>query len=200
MFTSLNCWAVTADDVERLAIGLLGAAPTACVRRGSQRAIIAERKFGAAADRLPQEFTCLAEQAAKMRADGRAAADLRTAAFFHLRFANIHPLLDGNGRVGRLLLGVQCSQSSGVPLAEILASLHEELAEDYRLVFGAPTPALQYELMVHLLARMLAVEVPETLDLPFPLSPVFPERNTKPSPTMRHANLPPQQRRRSTYF
>jgi hypothetical protein len=194
---SLNCWAVAIADVEKLAVGLLGASPNVRVRRGTQRAIIAERKFGAAADRLPQEFARLADQTTKMRGDGREAADLCAAAFYHLRFAHIHPLLDGNGRVGRLLLAVQCSRATGYPAAEILSSLHE-LAEDYQLVFGGPNDATQYELMVNLLARILAVAVPDTLALPFALTPVFPERDTRPGANMRHAL--PVPKRRSAFF
>jgi len=194
---SLNCWALTVADVEGVAAGLLGASPSVQVRRGTQRAIIAQRKFGAAADRLPQEFARLAEQTAKMRGDGREAADLCAAAFHHLRFAHIHPLVDGNGRVGRLLLAVQCSRASGYPVPEILAALHE-LAEDYKLVFGGPNDATQYELMVNLLARILAVPVPETLELPFALTPMFPERDTRPGANMRHAL--PAPKRRSAFF
>ena len=195
---SLNCWAVSAADVERLAAGLLGGTPTARVRRGTQRAIILNKKFGAAADRLPQELARLAEQAAKVRADGRPGADVRAAAFFHLRFENIHPLHDGNGRVGRVLLAQQCSQTGGVSVRAIIASLHGELAGDYEVVFAVPTPALQYELMVRLLVRIMAVPVPDSLDLPCALTPVFPERDTRPGANMRGAPVGPQ--RRSAFF
>jgi hypothetical protein len=182
----MNCWALTARDVENLATELLGATPTARVRLGRERAIILKKKFGAAADRLPQELVRLVEQTAKVRADGGAGADMRAAAFFHLRFENIHPLHDGNGRVGRMLLAAQCSQASGSPTAEILTALHE-LEHDYCVVFAVPAPALQFDLMVHLLARILAVPVSDTLDLPFALTSVFPERDTRPAANMRNA-------------
>ncbi len=194
---ALNCWAVTPADVEKLAVGVIGPTPAVRLRRGTQRAIIAERMFGAAADRLPQELARLTDQTAKVRGDGRAATDLRAAAFHHLRFAHIHPLLDGNGRVGRLLLAVQCSRAAGYPATEILSFLHE-LAEDYQLVFGGSTDAQKYELMANLLARILAVPVPEMLDLPFALTPVFPERDTRPAANMRGGA--PVPKRRSAFF
>ena len=34
---------------------------------------------------------------------------------FHVRFERIHPVQDGNGRVGRLLLFWQCLQNAQVP-------------------------------------------------------------------------------------
>jgi hypothetical protein len=67
---ALHCWAVRETDVERLAVLLFGKTAFPLLRRGTMRAIIAERKFGGAADRLAQEFSRLAEQTAKLLATG----------------------------------------------------------------------------------------------------------------------------------
>ena len=195
--TALNCWAVRETDAERLAETLLGKTVVPFLRRGTMRAIVAERKFGAAAQRLPLEFAQLAEQCVKITSGAKADAPLFAAAFFHLRFENIHPLTDGNGRVGRLLLAEQCRRAYGAPLAETLSSLHD-YEHDYRAVFAATQTALQYELMVNLVARVLLVPVPSPLPLPFPLTPVFPERDTRPASTMRGSNPPPK--RRGAFF
>jgi len=192
-----NCWAVRETDAARLAETLLGKTVVPLLRRGTMRAIVAERKFGAAADRLPQEMARLADQCAKITSSAAGETRLFAAAFFHLRFENIHPLTDGNGRVGRLLLAEQCRRAYGAPLAETLAALHD-CEHDYRAVFAATQPALQYELMVNLLARVLLLPVPAALALPFPLTPVFPERDTRPAANMRGATMPPK--RRSAFF
>ena len=190
---ALNCWAVRETDAARLAETLLGKTVFPLLRRGTMRAIIAERKFGAAAVRLPLEFAQLAEQCVKITSDAKADAPLFAAAFFHLRFENIHPLTDGNGRIGRLLLAEQCRRAYGGPIVETLSALHD-YEHDYRAVFAAPKPALQYELLVNLLARVLVVPVPSALALPFPLTPVFPERDTRPAANMRGTNPPPKRR------
>lgn len=197
VLAALNCWAVRETDAARLAETLLSKTAVPLLRRGTMRAIVAERKFGAAAVRLPLEFAQLAEQCVKMTSGAKADAPLFAAAFFHLRFENIHPLTDGNGRVGRLLLAEQCRRAYGASLVETLSALHD-YEHDYRAVFAAAQPALQYELMVNLLARVLLVPVPALLTLPFPVTPVFPERDTRPAASMRVVNPPPK--RRSAFF
>ena len=192
-----NCHAVTVADVVRFAKLLRIEAVCSQLRRGKQRAIIADRKFGAAADRLVQEFASLTEQVTKVRGSESLEEELQAAAFFHLRFENIHPLLDGNGRVGRLLLAEQCHRAGGFPVAEILAALHAHEPE-YRAIFAAPRLELGYELMLDLLSRLLAVPMTLVPKVTFSLSPVFPERDTRP-PTitgMKHV----QPKRRSAFF
>ena len=95
------------------------------------------------------------------------------------------------------MLAEQCPRAYGAPLTETLSALHD-CEHDYRGVFATTQPALQYELMVNLLARVLLVPVPSPLTLPFPLTPVFPERDTRPAASMRGATLPPK--RRSAFF
>ncbi|MBP7142710.1 MAG: Fic family protein [Opitutaceae bacterium] len=185
------------QDLGKIGTGLLGTTAGGWVRRGTQRAIIAGRMFGSAADRLPQELVCLASQSAKVRSADFVAADLCAAAFFHLRFVHIHPLIDGNGRVGRLLLAVQCGRIASRHPGEILSQL-QELSEDYQMVFSGPTDGVKFDLMVYLLARILAVSVVESLSSPFPLAPVFPERDSRPAANMKH--VPEARSRRSRFF
>lgn len=58
--------------------------------------------------------------------------DLRTlnaltaAAYFHAKFENIHPFVDGNGRVGRLLLNFFLVRHGHSPIV-----IHEENRKDY---------------------------------------------------------------------
>jgi hypothetical protein len=193
----LDCWLLSFPMLDELAKALFGYDSSHAMRSGKERGIIVGIKFGASADRLAPEFTALAAQVARLRAAVPPGGELLVAAFFHLRFQNIHPLRDGNGRLGRLLLAEQCRRAYGVPVPTFLAVFHD-YAEDYRQVFAAPQPAFQFELMVDLLARLLGIPAPIALGLPGPLSPVYPERNTKPA-----ASMPALQRRgpsRSAFF
>ncbi len=87
----------------------------------------------------------------------------------------------------------QYCRSFGIPLQQFLAALHEA-ESDYRPVLSAPTPEFQYELIVRPLARLLAVAVPDWVNLQFPLIPVFPERDTRPPAAPRQTPCPPKQR------
>jgi Fic family protein len=52
--------------------------------------------------------------------------DLEHIAYFHIRFEHIHPFVDGNGRVGRLILLKEMLKNGITP-----AIIHEENRQDY---------------------------------------------------------------------
>ncbi len=168
-----NPWTTSLPDLEQLAQSLVGPSAEGWLRPAGHSVLIAYRKRGCVAAKLAEEFSELAAQVNTLRAAPTCDAGLRAAAFFHLRFENIHPLRDGNGRVGRTLLASQCSDTSGLPIQEVILQL-EVHEKDYRQVYRAPNPEFQFELLVDLLARMLALPVTEHAgELPFPLEPHF---------------------------
>ena len=114
----INCWAIDETDIKRAAVRMMGRLSTPLLRRAKARTIIAGRKFGSDAGRFADEFQQLAEQCAIIRA-GAHDPEIQATAFFHLRFENIHPLTDCNGRLGRLILAEQIRRSYDVPLEEI---------------------------------------------------------------------------------
>lgn len=161
-------------DLEQLAVALLGPRPGGWVRQGGNYAIVARIKFGSQAARIPEELRLLAEAAGKIRQPATPEAHLCAAAFYHLRFENIHPLREGNGRVGRHLLAAQLQEALPVPSDQVLRGLQANLAE-YKAVFAAWTPDLSYHNLVKLLARICGVTLPiKTFELPAPISALYP--------------------------
>ncbi len=176
--TTCDCWAVDKNLVERLAIRTLGSSQGPLLRTGTMRAIVARKKFGAAAACLPQEFLRLRVQCAEIRSTEMHDVNLFAIAFFHLRFENIHPLTDGNGRVGRLLLAEQLYRAySGKTVIETLALLHAKEVS-YRAVFASADAIDQYSRMIAILASYLGILPTIPSQLPFALTPVYPEKNT----------------------
>jgi len=176
-----DCWKVTLCDYERLAQSLVGASSEGWLRSGTQTALIhGGRMCGSLAAKLAEEIDILITQTQTVRSGQACDAGLRAAAFYHLRFESIHPLRNGNGRVGRTLLAAQCSQAFGIPIGEVIAQI-EGCMREYKMVFFSPRPEFQFELLVDLLARLLALPVTERSgELPFPIEPIFPD--PKPIP------------------
>lgn len=137
------------------------------------REVLPADKFviGVPAPNIGTELALLGQQAVKIRdGTGSIAGTVRAAAFFHLRFEAIHPLTDGNGRVGRLLLAKQCETLGLKSARDILTDLMDN-EPFYKMVFLADIPSTaRFELLIDIIARALEVTV-EEIDLPFPLEP-----------------------------
>jgi Fic/DOC family len=169
-----DCWAVKRNEIENLSRLAFGGAHAPALRGKNMRAIIAGSKSGGAANRLADELQELAKQCAAMIAHDHESV-LRAAAFFHLRFENIHPLVDCNGRVGRLLLSEQIRRTLAIELDDTL-TFFDTTQPEYRAVFAADSELGSFVLLTKLLARHTNVELTLALPLPYPLSPIFPDK------------------------
>ena len=92
-------------------------------------------------------------------------SDVQVAASFHLRFQNIHPLIDGNGRIGRRLLAEQILQIRSIPLSVTL-SLVVFFEREYRAVFAEVDELAQF-------ARMGTFDAKRAGDLDVTRAPLF---------------------------
>jgi len=126
------------------------------------------------AKKFPDELQALTDQVRQVLATGRTDAALIAMTFFHLRFEFIHPLRDGNGRIGRLILGAQIQDTCRIPIAETLGAL-KEYETDYRIAFGSRDRAMGFELLHDLLARLTAMMTDGDVKTPFSLDPVYPD-------------------------
>jgi hypothetical protein len=169
-------WAVTGLDLNRIAAVLLGERLGGWVRKADHHVIIASVKLGALATRLDAEITALSAEIEKILNLGGADAPFRAAAFYHLRFENIHPLYEGNGRVGRAILAAQLHQACGIPVEETLGQINAN-QNDYMMAFPTNQPAVMFELMLDVIARLSGhVVAPESNRLPCSILPLYPDR------------------------
>jgi Fic/DOC family len=174
VLVSLDCWNIQTNAIGHLASLVIGNPHMPQLRHGSMSAVIVGKRYGAAARRLVDEFRVLAQQCAIIRAE-TGDSELCAIAFFHLRFGSIHPLVDGNGRVARLLLAEQVRRAFAVELATTLDFLHQEQS-DYREAFMPPVPQNRFELMASLLARATGAQNNSHPALSFPIAPAYPDK------------------------
>jgi len=174
----LDGWIVTVSELERITVQLLGPLSGGWVRQGDNFVRIAGGvKYGASARKLDAELSALSTEAKRISADGSPVAILRAAEFYHLRFENIHPLCEANGRIGRVILAGQLQQSLRIPMANTLNGLKDWEA-DYKRLFATNNPPVMFELLLDLLSRITGIPVgPEDSKLPASIEPLHPQKN-----------------------
>lgn len=157
-------WGISLADLDRLSLALLDRRKQGeWIRCGTERAIIAQIKFGAKAQTLPEELSALSRCARQILADRKPDAPLRAAAFYHVRFENIHPLHDGNGRTGRTILTGQLYQSYGCPPAIFEREISKRQKE-YAAAFKSTDSNDTYRQLLVILSQMTRISV-STLNL-----------------------------------
>lgn len=179
-------WSVGCAGLENLANAILGPLPGGWVRRGDNFIRVGAVKYGANARKLDAELAALTTEAGRIVGSGVPEDALRAAAFYHLRFENIHPLCEANGRIGRVILAGQLLQSLRVPIAETLVGLKDWEA-DYTRLFATNQPPLMFELMLDLLGRIVGMTPStEAAQLPATIEPLFPQKNVPKNSTRLH--------------
>jgi hypothetical protein len=171
-----NWWGINLTDLARAAPPICDGFDDAIVRSGDVFALISNRKLGSVAHKISAEMTALAAEAQKVLKINDPDAILRAAAAYHVRFENIHPLVQGNGRVGRTILAGQLHQSLDIRPDEFLGALNAQ-EMDYVATFVNNKPEIMFELLLDLLAQLTGqVIAPESNKLPFSVLPLYPDR------------------------
>lgn len=169
----IDYWKVRAEDVERLATIANGNLGIPVMRTGRMGALVGGKKNGGAPQKFGEEFRQLARQCKVIRG-GHDRADLYAAAFFHRRFEAIHPLIDGNGRIGRLLLVAQLHRATAIPMLRLQERLLGS-ESDYRDITVRQPDDEQIARMLVIVQRMCEVAPLSLRSVPFPLAPSFRE-------------------------
>jgi len=150
-------WNVSLHEIELLATAVQGPRKGGWIRRGGERAIIRKTKYGAQATKLQEELAALNSDVKQMLRVGVPDAGMTAAALYHIRFENIHPLHNGNGRVGRLLLSGQCYQSYGFPPSEMLRMLYEKREIYNGIMFNPGAEETKFCRIAELLGTIVGV-------------------------------------------
>lgn len=170
-------WQMAPADLERIAVALLGSLPGGWVRQGDNFIRVGNVKYGSNARKLDAELVALSAEAQRILSVQGPESVLIAAAFYHLRFENIHPLCEANGRTGRAVLALQLQQSLGVPANDLLTGLKDWEA-DYSRLFAANDGSLMFELLLDLLSRITGIALPpEASKLPTSIEPLHPQKN-----------------------
>ena len=131
--------------------------PKCQIRTGHEVLAPGKEVVGVPPSDIAEQLSLTGEEASRI-AEGRGEHGLLDAvAYYHLKFEAIHPLTDGNGRVGRYIMARQCSPLHGGRLIDILEGILEN-RPFYRSAFLAPiSDNERHELLVDILSRLIGM-------------------------------------------
>jgi hypothetical protein len=153
-------WKLSLSDLDQLSRALIGPRQGGWIRKGEERAIVALTKYGAVAKGLEKEMQHLSTDAARILAKNDSGRLISAVAFYHVRFENIHPLNDGNGRLGRTIMAGQLLKSAGVSPAMFERRL-EGRFYDYKKAFRLSEDSLAaYLELSRLLGEITGLPIP----------------------------------------
>lgn len=123
---------------------------------------------GVASRCIAPNLDILSRQSRSILKDGSTQNLIRAVSYFHLFFEAIHPMRDGNGRIGRLFITAALRKN----IAEV-SNFFKDNESVYKSIFLSKISDEQrYEIMIDFIGRLAGIET-ECLDssLPYPLHP-----------------------------
>lgn len=169
-----NWFGISMQELALLAVRLVpDSVPKCQVRTGMEKLEIGKIVIGVPPSAIAEQIRLTGESALRMAQMDHPCAVIQAAAYFHLKFEAIHPLTDGNGRIGRYILAQQCFSLHKATALEILDSIFIDNQSCYRAAFLAPiADGERLELLVDMLCRILGViprKIPDSRTLNFSL-------------------------------